>query len=257
MRKKNEIYRIKEYEDPKSALSKNARVLERERDLSSLKKLQSLATILSIITVVGGIGGVLFHSMNILGGTGILVSVASLFLCLWKPAYCSLCSEEAYGVPMVSLEGPLFFSSLMLTFLATMLVNYVSYARLLGFSAVIAGILAALLYIRCRVAQKNLEFVFIILLYSAFWGFSIVGACNTIFADPEPTETAIVEITDMWISHTTKGGDSYNISFDAHSEELELSIDEEEYEKLSVGDRIPVYFYSGGLGIPFVDIIKH
>lgn len=115
--RKNEIYRIKEYEDPKRALSKNARVLEQERDLSSLKKLQSLATVLSIITVVGGIGGVLFHSINILGGTGILVSVASLFLCLWKPAYCSLYGEEAYGVPMVSVEGPLFFSTLMLTFL--------------------------------------------------------------------------------------------------------------------------------------------
>ena len=253
MRNKNKIYRIKEDEDPKSALSKNARVLERERDLSSLKKLQSLATILSIITVVGSIGGVFFHSINILGGTGILVSVASLFLCLWKPAYCSLYGEEAYGVPMVTLEGQLFFSSLILTFLA-ILVNYVSYARLLGFSAVIAIILAALLYIRARVAPKNLEFVFIILLFSAFWGFSIVGACNIIFADLEPTETAIVEITDMWISHSTKGGDSYNISFDAHSEELELSIDEEDYEKLSVGDRIPVYFYSGRLGIPFVEI---
>ena len=60
MRNKNKIYRIKEDEDPKSALSKNARVLERERNLSSLKKLQSLATILSIITVVGGIGGSAF-----------------------------------------------------------------------------------------------------------------------------------------------------------------------------------------------------
>ncbi len=28
--RKNEIYRIKEYEDPKRALSKNARVLEQE-----------------------------------------------------------------------------------------------------------------------------------------------------------------------------------------------------------------------------------
>ena len=142
--RKNEIYRIKEYEDPKRALSKNARVLEQERDLSSLKKLQSLATVLSIITVVGGIGGVLFHSINILGGTGILVSVASLFLCLWKPAYCSLYGEEAYGVPMVSVEGPLFFSTLMLTFLATMLVNYVSYARLLGFRKDNAKLLTAM-----------------------------------------------------------------------------------------------------------------
>ena len=255
--RKNKIYRIKEYEDPKRALSKNARVLEQERDLSSLKKLQSLATVLSIITVVGGIGGVLFHSMNILGGTGILVSVASLFLCLWKPAYCSLYGEEAYGAPMVSVEGPLFFSSLMLTFLATMLVNYVSYARLLGFSAVIAGTLAALLYIRCRVAQKNLEFVFIILLYSAFWGFSIIGACNTIFADPEPAEIVVGKITDKWTSHSRQSGDSYNISLKEHGEELEFSIDEEDFNKLSVGDRIPVYFYSGGLGIPFADIIRY
>ena len=35
---------------------------------------------------------------------------------------------------------------------------------------------------------------------------------------------------------------------------LPYSIDEEDFNKLSVGDRIPVYFYSGGLGIQLVDV---
>ena len=36
-----------------------------------------------------------------------------------------------------------------------------------------------------------------------------------------------------------------------------MAVSEEDFQSLSVGDRIPVYFYSGGLGIPFADIIKY
>ena len=49
----------------------------------------------------------------------------------------------------------------------------------------------------------------------------------------------------------------YTITVDAHGKELDLAVSEEDFQSLSVGDRIPVYFYSGGLGIPFVDIIKY
>lgn len=240
------------------ALSENAQVLEQERNLSLLKKLQSLKTVLSVIAAVSCIGGVIFCSLYTLWGSiGILVSIVSLFLCLWKPTYCSLFNKESHGVPMVTLAEPICFSSFMLLFLAWTNLNYLSYTHLIVFSTVVAVVLSVLLYIRSRVAQKNFGFVCAILFISILFGFGFIETCNTIFEDPEPAETAIGEITDMWISHSTKGGDSYYISLHTHSEELELSIDEEEYEKLSVGDRIPVYFYSGGLGIPFVDIIKY
>lgn len=240
------------------ALSKNAQVLEQERNLSLLKKLHSLKTVLSVIVAVDCLGGVIFCSPYTLwGGIGILVNIVSLFLCLWKPTYCSLFNKESHGVPMVTLTEPIFFSSLMLILLAWMNLNYLSYTRLIVFSTIVAVVLSVLLYIRSRVAQKNLGFVCAILFISILFGFGFIETCNTIFEDPEPAETAIGEITDMWISHTAKGGDSYNISLKEHGEELEFSINEEEYEKLSVGDRIPVYFYSGGLGIPFVDIIKY
>lgn len=240
------------------ALSKNAQVLEQERNLSLLKKLQSLKTVLSVIVAVDCLGGVIFCSPYALwGGIGILVSIVSLFLCLWKPTYCSLFNKESHGVPMVTLAEPIFFSSLMLISLAWMNLNYLSYTRLIIFSTVVAVVLSMLLYIRSRVAQKNLGFVCVILFISFLFGFGLIQTCNYIFTDSEPAKKAIGEITDMQISHTAKGGDFYYISLHTHSEELELSIDEEEYEKLSVGDRIPVYFYSGGLGIPFVDIIKY
>ena len=44
---------------------------------------------------------------------------------------------------------------------------------------------------------------------------------------------------------------------DVHGTDYELAVSEEDFNKLSVGDRIPVYFYSGGLGIPFADIIRY
>ena len=48
--------------------------------------------------------------------------------------------------------------------------------------------------------------------------------------------------------------DSYEITVNFRGEELTLSIMEEEYDALKIGDSIPVYYYRGGLGIPFADI---
>ena len=104
--------------------------------------------------------------------------------------------------------------------------------------------------VRDRVHSKSS--IVAAMIYCTIAAFGSVGEVNYLLDSGEPAEKYVCKITDVYETE-----DSYDIAVDVHGTDYELAVSEEDFNKLSVGDRIPVYFYSGGLGIPFADIIRY
>ena len=129
-------------------------------------------------------------------------------------------------------------------------VNYFSYTKLIVVSVIFGIALAVVLTVRDRVHSKSS--IVAAMIYCTIAAFGSVGEVNYLLDSGEPAEKYVCKITDVYETE-----DSYDIAVDVHGTDYELAVSEEDFNKLSVGDRIPVYFYSGGLGIPFADIIKY
>ena len=147
--------------------------------------------------------------------------------------------QIAFGSPVIAL-----------CFRALFDVNYLSYTKLIVFSAIFGIILSIIFLIRDRTKANNVRIAAVI--YCLIFAFGSVGEVNYLLDSGEPAEKYVCKITDVYETE-----DSYDIVVDVHGTDYELAVSEEDFNKLSVGDRIPVYFYSGGLGIPFVDIIRY
>lgn len=148
--------------------------------------------------------------------------------------------QIAFGSPVIAL-----------CFRALFDVNYLSYTKLIVFSAIFGIILSIIFLIRDRTKANNVRIAAVI--YCLIFAFGSVGEANYLLDSCEPYEKYVCNVTHKY----DESENDYTITVDAHGKELDLAVSEEDFQSLSVGDRIPVYFYSGGLGIPFVDTIKY
>lgn len=193
-----------------------------------------------------------------------VISVVSVLLCLFKPLYFTPWSDDdnkwksdsMFGTPMVSLSFPIGVSvSICMVYVFTM-VHYPDPTLLVLYIVGLGLFLGFLLCIRCRAQRKTLKLIGIMFVVGICVSISIIVLSNAIFANREPFQTYAGEITDKDLFTSSKGH-SRIIDVTVYQDEFSFHITKDIYDQYSVGDRIPVYFYSGGLGIPFVDIIKH
>ncbi len=177
-------------------------------------------------------------------------------LFLYKPTYFSLCGTGNSSKPIISVSEIIFFSSFCSALIA-FFINHLSYVRLVFVSAIVAAVIAGIAIFRCHTIHRiSIKFLLLILSSSMLTAFSLVSDINYSTGTQQVSQVHIGTITNVDIYHA-KSGASYSIDVADHGKEFNFSIDESEYEQFSVGDRIPIYFYFGGLGIPFVDIVKY
>ena len=84
-----------------------------------------------------------------------------------------------------------------------------------------------------------------------FYVVGAVGQINCVF-DPAPPQIASGEVSDMHISTSSKGPDTYHITVMLQNgTELDLQTSEANYETISLGDETHVYTFPGLLGIDY------
>ena len=235
--------------------------LSQEQDPDTFRKCKLIGRVLSISSWILIAGTALIcDPYELWVGLCMLMFAGAYLLCICKPTYFSVTTfdkreaQAEYGTEMVSLASPFMLSGLALMMRAMVDVNYLSYTKLLIYTVVCVIVLAAILFARSRTARKTISTLFVMLFFLLAGSFGLVGELNYLLDDAVPYDTSKCEITDMYISSSSKSADTYEITVNFRGEELTLSILEEEYDALQIGDSIPVYYYRGGLGIPFADI---
>ena len=182
-------------------------------------------------------------------GACFVFALICFLLCVCKPLYFTpwFTTSENSGLSMVSMQIAFGSPVIALCFRALFAVNYLSYTKLIVFSAIFGIILSIIFLIRDRTKDNNVRIAAVI--YCLIFAFGSVGEVNYLLDSGEPYEKYVCNVTHKY----DESENDYTITVDAHGMELDLAVSEEDFQSLSVGDRIPVYFYSGGLGIPFVD----
>ena len=240
-------------EQQESQNTEREQALSAEQDPDTLRKCKiigGICTVVGALLMIGTI--VLCDPYEVWVGACFLFSVFCYLLCVCKPLYFTPCftRQENSALSMVSM--PIAFASPAIALLlrAILDVNYLSYTKFAIFSVVLGVVLSAVLLARSR--TKSIDVVTMSIIYCMIFAFGSVGEADYLLDSGEPSQKYVCNITDAYQSEN-----DYTITVDVHGKELDLGVSEEDYQSLSVGDRIPVYFYSGGLGIPFADIIKY
>lgn len=240
-------------EQAETARTEQERALAAEQNPETLRKCKivgGICTVIGALLMIGTI--VLCDPYEVWVGACFLFSVFCYLLCVCKPLYFTPCftKQENSAVSMVSM--PIAFASPAIALLlrAILDVNYLSYTKFAIFSVVLGIVLSAVLLTRSR--TKSIDVVTMSIIYCMIFAFGSVGEADYLLDSGEPSQKYVCTITDAYQSEN-----DYTIIVDVHGKELDLGVSGEDFQTLSVGDRIPVYFYSGGLGIPFVDIVKY
>jgi len=240
-------------EQKDSARKEKERALMAKQDPDALLKYKRIGMVLNVLSILLMLGTIVVcDPYELWVGACFLFSLICFLLCVCKPLYFTLwfTPRENSELSMVSMQLAFAPPSIALLFRAILDVDYLSYTKLIVISVVVGIILAAIFIVRDSIHSKNV--IIAAIAYCMIFAFGGVGEANYLLDSGEPAEKYVCNITDVYETE-----DSYNISVDVHGKDYDLTVSEEDFHKLSVGDRIPVYFYSGGLGIPFVDIIKY
>lgn len=235
------------------ARKEKARALMAQQDPDTMRKCKRIGIALNVLSTLLMLGTLcICEPYEIWIGACFVFALICFLLCVCKPLYFTpwFTTSENSGLSMVSMQIAFGSPVIALCFRALFDVNYLSYTKLIVFSAIFGIILSIIFLIRDRTKANNVRIAAVI--YCLIFAFGSVGEVNYLLDSGEPAEKYVCKITDVYETE-----DSYDIVVDVHGTDYELAVSEEDFNKLSVGDRIPVYFYSGGLGIPFVDIIKY
>ncbi len=230
-----------------------------ERFLTITPIVMVFLTIIKTIFVSENINPLYFCSMIA------MVPVVSVLLCLVKPLYFTPWSDSdnkwrndsMFGTQMVSLLFSIAVPWMFCIFYIFTQVHYPDPTIAILYILGIGILLGILLCIRCCAERKTLKLIGILLAVGIGVSILIITLSNAIFANREPSETFVGEVTAKDLHTDSRGGSSRSIDVAVHQDEFSFYITKDAYDNISVGDRIPVYCYSGGLGIPFVDIIKY
>ena len=240
-------------EQAETARTEQEQALSAEQNPDTLRKCKiigGICTVLGALLMIGTF--VICDPYDVWVGACFVFALICFLLCVCKPLYFTpwFTTSENSSLSMVSMQIAFGSPVIALFFRALFDVNYLSYTKLIVFSAIFGIILSIIFLVRDRTKVNNVRIAAVI--YCLIFAFGSVGEANYLLDSCEPYEKYVCNITDAYQSEN-----DYTIIVDVHGKELDLGVSEEDYQSLSVGDRIPVYFYSGGLGIPFVDIIKY
>lgn len=241
-------------EQQESQNTEREQALSAEQNPETLRKCKiigGICTVLGALLMIGTF--VICDPYDVWVGACFVFALICFLLCVCKPLYFTpwFTTSENSGLSMVSMQIAFGSPVIALCFRALFDVNYLSYTKLIVFSAIFGIILSIIFLIRDRTKANNVRIAAVI--YCLIFAFGSVGEANYLLDSCEPYEKYVCNVTNKY----DESENDYTITVDAHGKELDLAVSEEDFQSLSVGDRIPVYFYSGGLGIPFVDTIKY
>ncbi|MBU5490099.1 hypothetical protein [Butyricicoccus intestinisimiae] len=241
-------------EQQESQNTEREQALSAEQNPETLRKCKiigGICTVLGALLMIGTF--VICDPYDVWVGACFVFALICFLLCVCKPLYFTpwFTTSENSGLSMVSMQIAFGSPVIALCFRALFDVNYLSYTKLIVFSAIFGIILSIIFLIRDRTKTNNVRIAAVI--YCLIFAFGSVGEANYLLDSCEPYEKYVCNVTHKY----DESENDYTITVDAHGKELDLAVSEEDFQSLSVGDRIPVYFYSGGLGIPFVDTIKY
>ena len=128
--------------------------------------------------------------------------------------------------------------------------NILDWKTTLIYSAVLLVVLIAALMIFTKEWRTRLSALTVVI-FLAFYSYSAVAEVNYLTDIRQPQEVPAV-VQEMNISTSSKGGDTYYITFRTEDgKTIKLTVGEEYYTATHVGDEASVYFCEGGLGIPY------
>ena len=233
------------------------RELAERRDESKLKKYKTIGTVLTVIAAIVAVGTLFFcEPYEVWIGLCYIVFAIALILIIFKSNYYSFVynrseSMKKYGVELYSLLGALMLPMGALLLRTALDITFVSWTKILIYTAVTAVVLTVLICLGSKEVRRKIGNILIVFLFMAMFSMGIPGEINYILDDYYPAQTVKCEISDKHISKSSKGPDEYYITVDREGEDFDVGIAPEEYEELSIGDKVTVGYYDGALGIEY------
>ncbi|MDD6611522.1 MAG: hypothetical protein PUE91_04900 [Clostridiales bacterium] len=249
--------KLQKQAEQSSKIKKASRAIARQQDAETFHTYKLLGRIINIITVIVALGTLFYgEPYGLWVGLCVLLFALAYILCICRPAYFtpSFGSEDESQEHLITLNIPILCPVIFFLGPDDATCNILTLENLIIYTVVCAVLLAVILYFRNIDSCRNIFTLLSSLFYLFMSCFGMIGELNYVLDNSVPYDKATCEITDMELDTSSKGPDTYEITVDFRGEEIDLFIEKEDYERLQIGDTVPVSLYRGGLGIPFADI---
>lgn len=154
----------------------------------------------------------------------------------------------------VSISIPVMFSGFAILLRTVLDFNILEWGKFILSGLILLVIILVLFLFLSREWRSGKSTIFIIVFALLFYVLGAVGQINCVF-DPAPPQIASGEVSDMYISTSSKSPDSYHITVMLQNgTELDLQTSEASYDTICIGDETQVYTYPGLLGIDYAFI---
>lgn len=235
--------------------------LARNRNEEDIKKYRILYWAMLALSVPASIVPMLLGMyLDYILAINLLVAAISLLLVFLKPQWFCLNENNrsnTYGIPMFSVIFPLFVSLAFLSIATLEAVDYISWGRYFLINGILSLILGSALWYFAPERKADpvglLPTLFLILLFG--WG--IGGTINLLDINQGYDWSEFSTVTDLEVSHSSKGGTSYNVISTTADGEMSHRVSKDYFNTLQVGDTVTVDHYEGTLGIPFCWIVEY
>lgn len=175
------------------------------------------------------------------------------------PQYFLLCDSDVRARPrqsMISLYIPV--TCLFIAITTQDGIDYELNTRFFLLGSIVSSILLVTFFVRTRFFHSSAFSKILVIVFIICFGFSLISGANYILDLDPPTKTLSGTIQDKEKSSTryNTSYDTYDIYVTAQTEYFHFTVRREYYDQVMIGDKIAISMHSGGLGIPFVDIVK-
>lgn len=172
------------------------------------------------------------------------------------PQYFLLCDSDVRARPrqsMISLYIPVICLFIAITTQDG--IDYELNTRFFLLGSIVSSVLLVAFFVRTRFFHSPAFSKILVIVFIICSGFSLISGANYVLDHDPPTKTLSGTIQDKEKS-STRYNTSYDIYVTAQTEHFHFTVRREYYDQVMIGDKIAISMHSGGLGIPFVDIVK-
>lgn len=181
-----------------------------------------------------------------------------IYICF--PQYFLLCDSDVRARPrqsMISLYIPMICLSIAITTQDG--IQYECNTRFFLLGLIVSVILLAVFAVRTRFFHSSEFFGVLVLVWCIGYGFSFVSGANYVLDHEPPIKTISGTIQNK--EESTEGvrpaTTTYSIYVKTQTEYFLFTVRSEYYDRVMIGDEIAIAMHSGGLGIPFADIVEY
>ena len=136
-------------------------------------------------------------------------------------------------------------------------IQYECNTRFFLLGLIVSVILLAVFAVRTRFFHSSEFFGVLVLVWCIGSGFSFVSGANYVLDHDPPIKTGTIQNKEESTEGARSATTTYSIYVKTPMEYFSFTVRSEYYDRVMIGDEIAIAMHSGGLGIPFADIVEY